>query len=462
MARRVDIKAVDTKRLEQESARMEAKLEVLRDIVTKEREAVAEGKMKWRHGGDNKPIVRGYVSHVSTDRPRKPKGKPSAVQLKVDSPAPNAPSGTKRPAPPRKQPTPKDVTACADANDQPARTTYLKSSDARGGVIPTMGHFVPLRKAVETTGEKPKTALGSNLAVALSAQAAKLSEVEAFLSETGLERYFKLFEEHGFDCMESVGCVSEDHLRGMGIPMGHCVKIMKRIQEKNATDKPKHTAGSTQSTPVLEPLSPPGAQGIPGLQRVSKVSFSPDASEKKESAALAGTSGDGEATGSLMDGAFDEAESAASFKEAVAAWRDSSAQKKDSAPTIEVPKEKQAFSWDALGDSTMALHGAGQAETSSSGTVTSPSARQVDERHCCYVCFKQFVQGGIHEHDPILKAEKMMCSEVCREAFLREIKEKQAKLEEREMLHQKLLGHMKLREDILGQNTEPPISRLLS
>lgn len=269
--------------------------------------------------------------------------------------------------------------------------------------LPNLGNFVPLSKdATPAT-----SALSSNLTAALNGQSEKLKEVEVFLSAASLERYFKMFEEHGFDCMETVKCMTEEHLKGMGIPVGHCLKLQKRIQELNAAE--------------LEPLSPPRQSN----QRKSKVHF-------PEESAVSG------ATGSLLDGTFDEAESANSFKDAVAAWR-------DGGKTAPATTQKKAFSWGTLGSSDVELPGAKTAPAASCGTDTTPKsgvpqrAAQIEERHCCYVCYKQFVHAGLREHDPILKGEKVLCGEPCKEAFLKEIKEKQAKYEEREMLQRKLL-----------------------
>jgi len=141
--------------------------------------------------------VKGYVSHVSNHRRLKTKNPP--------------PSGGRLQGAPASQEAPKGA-----------------------GGLPNRGEFVPLAKVVEDGANLRSGTVecANNLTAAMSAQTEQLQEVEQFLSEIGLERYFRIFEENGFDCMEAVLELTEERLANLGVAMGHRLKLLKRVQEK--------------------------------------------------------------------------------------------------------------------------------------------------------------------------------------------------------------------------------------
>lgn len=115
--------------------------------------------------------------------------------------------------------------------------------------------------------------------------------------------------ENGFDCMEVVQEMQESHMKEIGMAAGHILKLRKRIAELS----PQPSEGKLVAlTEVQRREGPPGA----GTER--RVSFG--SSELKEAPKAATCQQQGS---TLLDGgAFDEAESAASFQEALRAWRE--------------------------------------------------------------------------------------------------------------------------------------------
>lgn len=56
-------------------------------------------------------------------------------------------------------------------------------------------------------------------------------EVLELLKSCGMEKYHMTMLENGIDDMEIVNELSEEHLSDIGIPLGHRLKILKRIRE---------------------------------------------------------------------------------------------------------------------------------------------------------------------------------------------------------------------------------------
>lgn len=56
-------------------------------------------------------------------------------------------------------------------------------------------------------------------------------EVSDFLTGMGLEKYFDKFVDNGVEDEETVLELQTSHLEQMGIPLGHKLKIMKKIKE---------------------------------------------------------------------------------------------------------------------------------------------------------------------------------------------------------------------------------------
>ena len=65
------------------------------------------------------------------------------------------------------------------------------------------------------------------------------NEVDKFLKSIGLEKYSKIMQENGIDDIEILQELTESHLEGLGIVLGHRIKILKKIKEINEINKPE-------------------------------------------------------------------------------------------------------------------------------------------------------------------------------------------------------------------------------
>jgi hypothetical protein len=113
--------------------------------------------------------------------------------------------------------------------------------------------------------------------------------------------------------LETILELDDKHLEQMGVPMGHKLKLVKRIKEIRVSkglyvppsrqggerDKPKPTA-----TTKVEPNANSGGVGT-------------DNQEKKQSSSEGGVGGEN----TLLDGFYDEEEQARQFQAALNAWR---------------------------------------------------------------------------------------------------------------------------------------------
>ena len=59
----------------------------------------------------------------------------------------------------------------------------------------------------------------------------KTSEVQSFLGGVKLEKYADKFLENGVEDLETVLELKDQHLEQMGVPLGHKLKIIKRIKD---------------------------------------------------------------------------------------------------------------------------------------------------------------------------------------------------------------------------------------
>merc|ERR1719240_1786879 len=151
--------------------------------------------------------------------------------------------------------------------------------------------FLPIPASGAATSAAEKN-VSAKLGKRLAQQSDSQREVADFLEGLGLSRYISLFNDHGFDDMETVLEMEEEHMEKMGIAMGHKLKISKKIRE----------------------LKPPAAPSQPRSGPGRRVQLSAQAETVQEAPS-------GAAGGSLLDGEYDEAAEAASFAAAVAAWR---------------------------------------------------------------------------------------------------------------------------------------------
>lgn len=134
-------------------------------------------------------------------------------------------------------------------------------------------------------------------------------EVLDFLNSCGMDRYHKTFIENGIEEFDILMELTEGHLNNMGIPLGHRLKILKKIKENKGNDK----KGKENSKPVLEKAES------------SKGNF-----ENVTHEMCVGNDDQ------LPDGDFNEKESYNMFKEAIEQYR------KAGSPTMHKVKVKSA------------------------------------------------------------------------------------------------------------------------
>ena len=64
-----------------------------------------------------------------------------------------------------------------------------------------------------------------------SQQNSEHAEVSQFLANIKLDKYVAKFVEHGIEDTETILELKEEHIEQMGIPLGHKLKIIKRIKD---------------------------------------------------------------------------------------------------------------------------------------------------------------------------------------------------------------------------------------
>lgn len=68
----------------------------------------------------------------------------------------------------------------------------------------------------------------------------------AFLESVKLIKYKDTFIENGFEDMDTILELNDDYLASLGVPLGHKLKIMKRIRElRNDNDSTQESRPAT-------------------------------------------------------------------------------------------------------------------------------------------------------------------------------------------------------------------------
>lgn len=62
----------------------------------------------------------------------------------------------------------------------------------------------------------------------------EFKEVMSFLGSISLEKYVTKFVDNGVEDLETILELQDAHIEQMGIPLGHKLKIIKRIKEMRA------------------------------------------------------------------------------------------------------------------------------------------------------------------------------------------------------------------------------------
>ncbi|CAE7384645.1 unnamed protein product [Symbiodinium sp. CCMP2592] len=409
-AKGIAIRRDDTRRMEEEAKQMEAKLELLRRTMdVAEQSAKGADAGRWRSGAGGKPLTKGYIKSVLEARP------------------------------PKRSPKSPTESAGNDSTPQGKEEVPL----------------VPASKLVSSSPSGVGGKAAANLQAAMLQQNREALEVEAFLCSLKLDRYVSLFMEHGFDCMEVVKEMQEQHMQQVGMAAGHILKLRKRLSEM----------APSRSTPEGRKSSTSGRRVTFGAAEV-------EAQLPVHSQKTAEEAGD---SSNLLAGTFDEEESAASFQEALRAWRGGT----DPSPAAvqepsAAPKAVGSF-WSSLGDSEVNLERAStpvKPPAESISTETQGSASPNGEKLCCYQCFKQFYARYAVEREvpPEFGGGcKRLCSEACAEAWaeamrakVEAVRQRQTKLEQMWEMERALeageTGEAKVTEEVVAASAEDAAS----
>ena len=355
--------------LSEEAKRMEEKLSELKEFMMKEkekREAVPKMKDggKWRSAAANKPIS-GYADLVLTQ-----KGKIAA-----------------KPRPAKK-------------------TDFLPTSEILG--------------QVEEVKKDSRSLAGSNFSagfgtVGNSAQG-NADEVLEFLSACGMEKYYEKFVENGIEELEILVEVTESHLANMAIPLGHRLKIMKKIKECRESSGNKEEIKS-----MNRENSGLGKENVPSKVQSENVVVRVKEKVQESRTHEMCVGGDDE----LVNGEFDEIQSYNMFQEAIQNYRKAGSPTKHKAKAKN-PEEafkkvrfEEPVTLDMMPKDVKGLLYEGSWEPpqpavvetfeESSGTQ---AAIIIKERKSCWNCYKIF------EANDVYKAfDKEFCGKACSMVF---------------------------------------------
>lgn len=382
--------------MEDEARLMEAKLQLLRKTMdeTAPPPAAAPGGGRWKSGSAQKPLTRGYVKDVLDTTSAKRKTSQRAPSTGRKSPGLNGTGTAGRPG-----------SNSASRTASPARSPT--------GLSQMLGsRQVDAAPAAALVGAPaaPASRAAANIQAAVQQTSDDMKDVEAFLAGLQLDRYVALFAEHGFDCMEVVQEMEDSHMQELGMATGHIIKLKKKLAEINP---PK-------AAPA--PAAPVRTMTEAAASTRRSVTFG--ATEVKSQAAAS------PAPERLIEGGFDEDESAASFQEALKAWREgrevSDAPRKS--PTVAsynaaANKAATGSFWSTVGGGEMNLERAStpikaptEPSTQETETVCDPAPG--DDKLCCYNCYKQFFARFAQERtSPLDSSLRRFCSTQCGDSW---------------------------------------------
>ena len=352
--------------LSEEAKRMEEKLSELKEFMMKEkekREAVPKMKDggKWRSAAANKPIS-GYADLVLTQ-----KGKIAA-----------------KPRPAKKP-------------------DFLPTSEILG--------------QVEEVKKESRNLVGANFNAGLAASSSGQGvndEVLNFLCACGMEKYHEKFVENGIEELEILLEVTESHLANMSIPLGHRLKIMKKIKEsREATGTKEEIKSLNRENSGL------GKENVPNKQNEDLLRVKEKSHESGTHEMCVG--GDDE----LVNGEFDEIQSYNMFQEAIQNYRKAGsptkhkAKAKVSEEVVKKVRFEEPVTLDMIPKDVKGLLYEGSWEPpqptvvetfeESSGTQ---AAIIIKERKSCWNCYKIF------EANEVYKAfDKEFCGKACSMVF---------------------------------------------
>eukprot|EP00746_Dinoflagellata_sp_MGD_P168334 gnl/MRDRNA2_/MRDRNA2_99719_c0_seq1.p1 gnl/MRDRNA2_/MRDRNA2_99719_c0~~gnl/MRDRNA2_/MRDRNA2_99719_c0_seq1.p1 ORF type:complete len:447 (+),score=104.43 gnl/MRDRNA2_/MRDRNA2_99719_c0_seq1:82-1422(+) len=408
----VKISAAENKRMEDESRRMEAKLDMLRGLMSsseaeraKKSSGSAAGASRWKSGSDKKPLKHGYVDKVMKDVP-------------VAKPRPKQAASSDRP-------------------------TSRESRSSASELPPDTSEPLTSLCAAEPVQHAQSSRAGSNMAAALARNNTDEAEVKSFLSSLGLDRYIGIFVDNGFDCMDVVEEMEESHMKDLGMAAGHVIKLTKKLNEKRQANAPAKPESGT----------------------ARRVSFGATEEKPLEKAPSSPGGGYGTGGGSLW-GVFDEEEASRGFKDAVAAWRGERNQAPATSPKgsssllnaqpsgpvgsfwSSIPTDENSSDGVAMfnlerastpvhPDEAASLSGTREGSASTNDGLT---VEEKGSKLCCYQCYRQFFEKfKVERADPIMPGRpKNFCSEDCAKTWEEAAAKKAEELQKRHAQAEKL------------------------
>lgn len=269
------------------------------------------------------------------------------------------------------------------------QTHAASSTDAFTSHLPVVSQ---VSKPVSTS---PGPSASANLRAALAYQESEEDEVRTFLTANGLFRYIDVFIGNGFDCMEVVEVMEEQHMKDLGMVTGHIIKLQKRLATRKSArsrELPRLSQSSHQPPDTIQKRHSAEQlcwTGVESADHFSQPQLKSSLKSKPEAF-----------HGSLLEGDYDEQAAADSFREAVQAWRQQDQKEHEVAAsqnvTSSLPSSKDS---DAL------------------SMAAANALPELTDKKCCYQCYKQFfVRSGLAQR---------FCSETC-ESLAEEAKAKRA------------------------------------
>lgn len=104
------------------------------------------------------------------------------------------------------------------------------------------------------------------------------SEVTSFMREIGLPQYAEVLRDHGFEDMETLLGIEEEHMRDIGMPAGHIVKLKRHLRDADKVTmnsmnamNPMNSMTHVQVASLARPLQ---AKGISSNSNMTAVQIS--------------------------------------------------------------------------------------------------------------------------------------------------------------------------------------------
>ena len=181
-----------------------------------------------------------------------------------------------------------------------------------------------------------------------------------------LEKYLDKFVDNGIEDLETILELKDEHIEQIGIPLGHKLKIMKRIKDL------RKEKGLTLP------------QSRQGTERKEEVV--PESAEKSQKT-------------SLKNGHYDEGESHNQFLEALNEWRNAKP----------APQEKKVTFTEENNIKMMEDHPPRRAAPPSGGP------KKVSKKESCWNCYKLYLPTDVTNR--LKDGSKCYCSEFCHKKY---------------------------------------------